>query len=34
MKALTLYKNLVGSPGMSGRKTESFTIYALSDGQP
>ena len=24
----------MGAPGMSGRKTESFTIFALSEGQP
>jgi hypothetical protein len=34
IKGISLPGMPMGSPGMSGAKTESFTIYALADGQP
>lgn len=34
IKGISLPGMPMGSPGMSGAKTESFTIYALSDGEP
>lgn len=34
IKGISLPGMPMGSPGMSGAKTESFMIYALSDGQP
>ena len=34
IKGVTLPGMPMGSPGMSGAKTEPFTIYAVGDGKP
>ncbi len=34
IKGISLPGMPLGSPGMTGRKTEPFTIYELSDGAP
>jgi hypothetical protein len=34
IKGISLPGMPEGSPGMSGRKTEPFTIYEISDGEP
>ena len=34
IKGVTLPGMPMGSPGMSGTKTEPFTIYTVGDGQP
>lgn len=34
IKGITLPGMPTGSPGMTGRKTEPFTIYEVSDGPP
>ncbi|SLN64599.1 DUF411 domain-containing protein [Oceanibacterium hippocampi] len=34
IKGVTLPGMPMGSPGMSGTKTEPFTIYAIGDGRP
>lgn len=34
IKGVTLPGMPMGSPGMGGEKTEPFTIYALTEGQP
>jgi len=34
VKGITLPNMPMGSPGMSGEKTEPFTIYSIGEGEP
>ncbi len=34
VKGITLPNMPMGSPGMTGEKTEPFTIYSIDDGEP